>query len=113
MESKEYFVRVPVSILMDDRLTRSSVLLYAVMIDVADGNGIILDYTIERLADTTGLSPATVRRSERQLVDANLISITRTGRASMIMVNRAEKLLRQVSGTEAYKAARWKEREHA
>ena len=108
MESREYFVRVPVSVLMDSRLTRSSVLLYAILIDSADNNG-MTEATIDELAAACQISPATVRRSERQLVDAGLLEIYRTGRASLIRLTQADKMLRAVSGVAAYKAARRKE----
>lgn len=108
MEAKEYFVRVPVSVLMDARLTRSSVLLYAILIDGADQNG-MQEVTIDELATACQISPATVRRSERQLVSCELIEVYRTGRASVIRLTQADKMLRAVSGVAAYKAARRKE----
>ena len=108
MEAKEYFVRVPVSVLMDTRLTRSSVLLYAILIDGADQNG-MQEATVDELAHACQISPATVRRSERQLVETELIEIYRTGRASVIRLTQADKMLRAVSGIAAYKAAKRKE----
>ena len=108
MKKDDYFVRVPVSVLMNSDLTRSSVLLYAILIDGADQNG--LQYvTVEQLADRCGISPATVRRSERQLVEAELITVQRTGRGSLIGVVGASSMLRQVSGVAAYRAAKRKE----
>ena len=85
MKKEDYFVRVPVSILLDKRLTRSSVLLYAVLLDKANQYG-MSNCTIGELAVESGLSPHTVRRSERQLVDAGLLEIERTGRASLLIL---------------------------
>ena len=105
---QDYFVRLPISVLLDNRLTRSSVLLYAVLLDLADENG-FLYATIDELADHCRTSPHTVRRSERQLCELGLISIDRTGRASLIGVNAARSMLRQVSGLDTYRHAKRKE----
>ncbi len=109
MQSNDYFVRLPVSVLMDPELSRSAILIYAVLLDLADQYGIIMNETIDSLADRCHCSPRTVRRSERQLVDKGMISIDRTGRASLICVKGMQQMLRQVSGVREYVRAKRKE----
>lgn len=87
MQKEEYFVRIPVSMLLDTKLTRSSIALFAILLDAADKNGII-ELTLDQMSSRTTLSEKTVRRSERQLMDAGYINVTRTGRASLISLTR-------------------------
>lgn len=82
---KELFVRLPVSALLDERLTRSALIVYAVLIDAADANG-MTEISIAAIAERSGVSPRTVRRSERALMDAEYIRVYRTGRESVIAV---------------------------
>lgn len=86
MEQSQLFVRLPLQALKDQRLTRSALVLYAVMIDAANKWLVLEGITIRELASRSGLSEKTVRRSERQLVDLGYIYIRRTGRASVIDV---------------------------
>lgn len=109
MQSNDYFVRLPVSVLLDPELSRSAILIYAVLLDLADQYGIVQRMTIEDLADRCHCSPKTVRRSERQLVDKHMIEIYRTGRASMISIVGMQQMLRQVSGVRGYAQAKRKE----
>lgn len=109
MQSNDYFVRLPVSVLMDSELSRSAILLYAVLLDLADQYGIIQGMTLDDLANRCRCSPKTVRRSERQLVDKHMITIDRTGRASMICIVGMQQMLRQVSGVRGYIHAKRKE----
>ena len=104
MNATEYFVRVPVSVLMNKQLTRSSVLLYAILIDYADRFGVIVA-TIDQLAARTRLSAATVRRSERQLVDAGLLNVERTGRASLLRLTAEGVRIQTYSAVEQYRKA--------
>ena len=105
MKKDDYFVRIPISILRNEDLTRSSILLYAVLLDAADRYGLQF-ISIDELARRCKISPATVRRSERQLVDAGLITVTRTGRESLIGIVGMQSMLRQVSGYEAFKRSK-------
>ena len=104
MESTEYYVRVPVSVLMDKRLSRSSVLLYAVLIDYADRWGVV-SATIEQLAVRCKLSERTVRRSEAQLVAAGMLEISRTGRASMLRLTNEGIRIQSYSAIDQYRKA--------
>lgn len=101
MKKDDYFVRIPISILRNESLTRSSILVYAVLLDAADCYGMQF-IGIDELARRCRISPATVRRSERQLVEAGLITIARTGRESLIGIVGMQSMLRQVSGYDAY-----------
>lgn len=86
MEKHELFVRLPVSALLDSRLSRSALILYAILIDAADSCGICQGITIGAMAARTGLSEKTIRRAEAQLMRCSYIMIHRTGRASLIEV---------------------------
>ena len=101
-KSKQYFVRVPLTLLYDDRITKSALLLYAVLMDTADQYGMqIVD--IDTLAARCRCSGKTVRRAEAQLCAAGYISVYRTGRASLIQLTDTE-LIRSSSGIQAYRA---------
>lgn len=104
MDAQQYFVRVPVAVLMNKQLTRSSVLLYAILVDYADQWGVI-EATIDQLSHRSGLSSATVRRSERQLVDAGLLAISRTGRASVLSLTAEGIRIQSYSAVEQYRKA--------
>lgn len=82
----ELFVRLPVSALLDTRLSRSALVVYAIMIDAADKWGILEGLTIAEISRRSGVSSKTVRRAEAQLMDAGYIIVHRTGRASQIEV---------------------------
>lgn len=86
MRKDEMFVRLPVKALLDDRLSRSSLVVYAIMIDAADTWGMLEGLTIAELARRCGVSEKTVRRAEAQLMEAGYIEVHRTGRASSIEV---------------------------
>ena len=82
-----YWIRLPLFVLRDTRLTKTAVLVLAALIDQADERGAVKNCTITRLAKVCGVSEKTVRRSEAALCDAGYIRITeRTGRASLIWV---------------------------
>lgn len=102
MQRDQLFVRLPLSALYDDRLSKSAVLLLAVLIDTADQYGMRQTY-IDTLADECHASPATIRRAEAQLCDAGYITISRTGRASLLRVLIDTVPIRQTSGIQAYK----------
>lgn len=101
---KKLFVQMPLDLLMNKRLTRSSVILMTVLMDIADSNGIV-DRTIDQLARYTGLSEKTVRRSERELCDIEAIRIERTGRSSLIMLDDAYVTGRDYSAIVSYLTA--------
>lgn len=86
LDRTELFVRIPISVLLDERVSRSALVVYAVLIDAADKYGVLQGCTIASIAQRAGISEKTVRRSEAQLVDAGYIAVTRTGRASIIQV---------------------------
>lgn len=85
---QKLFLKMPLDLLLDKQLPRSAVILMTVLIDLQDLNGCV-DRTIEDLCRYTGLSEKTVRRSERELCDREIITITRTGRSSMIWIEGA------------------------
>ena len=86
LEKTELFVRIPISVLLDERVSRSALIVYAVLIDAADKYGVRQGCTIAESAQRAGIAEKTVRRSEAQLVAAGYISVHRTGRASCIEV---------------------------
>lgn len=99
---QKLFLKMPLDLLLDKQLPRSAVILMTVLIDLQDQNGCV-DRTIEDLCRYTGLSEKTVRRSERELCDREIITITRTGRSSMIWISAA---YRSGSGYSALISAR-------
>jgi hypothetical protein len=86
MERNEMFIRIPIAALLDNRLSRSALIVYAIMIDAADKWGMLEGMTIAEMAARSGLNEKTVRRSEAQLAAAGYIAIHRTGRASTVEV---------------------------
>ncbi len=86
MERNEMFIRIPIAALLDPRLSRSALIVYAIMIDAADKWGVLEGLTVAAMAERCGLSEKTVRRSEAQLAAAGYIAVRRTGRASTIEV---------------------------
>lgn len=79
------WVRLPVAAVLDERLQRSDMLLYALLLDRCDRSTTIA-ITAQKLAQLSGLSDRTVRRSLQRLQDVQLITVRRTGRASDITV---------------------------
>lgn len=86
MLKDEVFVRLPVQALLDTRLSRSALVVYAIMIDAADKYCMLEGLTIAEISRRSGVSEKTVRRSEAQLMAAGYIVVHRTGRASVIEV---------------------------
>ena len=111
MKAEHYYVRIPVALIRRRDISKTAVLLYAVLADRADRFGIVLGVYIEELAaDLGGVDEKTVRRCERQLCDAGFIRITPTGRASIIELSGAEPFpASDFSAIRAYRAARRKE----
>lgn len=103
MEMDELFVRVPIKILLDDRVSRSALIVYAVLLDAAGKWSIVTDLTVAEISERAGISEKSVRRAEAQLVDAGYLAIHRTGRASMIEVLHNLRPLR-CSSVEFYKS---------
>lgn len=84
---EELYVKIPIAALLDERMTRSSIVLYAVLIDAANGSGILEGMTIAELCRRCGgCAEKTIRRAESVLVELGYIAIHRTGRASVIEV---------------------------
>lgn len=86
MDKQELFLRIPVEAIMDKRLSRSALIVYAVMIDAAGKWLIMHDTSIDQIAIRSHMSSRTVRRAMSQLVDAGYIAVHRTGRCSVIDV---------------------------
>lgn len=81
---KKRFARLPLDLLLDKTVSRSSVILMTVLADIADYEGCV-DFTIDQLCRYTKLSEKTIRRSLRELYERGAIrQIDRTGRASYI-----------------------------
>lgn len=86
MFADEMFIRIPISAVMDRRLSRSTLLLYGVLIDAADKFMQVINLTTAEMAARCKTSEKTIRRAEAQLVECGYIEIFRTGRASQISV---------------------------
>jgi len=80
------WVRLPVAAVLDERLQRSDMLLYALLLDRCDRSTTV-SLSVAKLAELSGLSDRTVRRSLQRLQDVQLLTVRRTGRASEITVN--------------------------
>lgn len=79
------WVRLPVAAVLDERLQRSDMLLYALLLDRCDRSTTV-SLSVAKLAQLSGLSDRTVRRSLQRLQDVQLLTVRRTGRASEITV---------------------------
>lgn len=79
------WVRLPVAAVLDERLQRSDMLLYALLLDRCDRSTTVA-LSVAKLAQLSGLSERTVRRSLQRLQDVQLLTVRRTGRASEITV---------------------------
>jgi predicted ArsR family transcriptional regulator len=78
--SKPAYYRLPAAALENIRLTRSALIVLAVLIDQSDYGA--PELTIDELAELAGIAPRSVRRSLHELAAAELIEVTHTGRAS-------------------------------
>ena len=82
--SKPQYYRLPAAALENVKLTRSALILLAVLIDQSDFGA--PELTVDELAELANVAPRTVRDALRQLSAAELIEIERTGRASKYSV---------------------------
>lgn len=76
--------RLPAAALEDVKLTRSALLLLAVLIDQSDYGA--AELTIAELCELAGIKATACKDALRQLAAAELIEIERTGRASRYTV---------------------------
>ena len=82
--SKPQWYRLPAAALEDIKLTRSALLLLAVLIDQSDYGA--AELTIPELCNLAGIGATACKDALRQLRGADLIEIERTGRASRYTV---------------------------
>lgn len=82
---EELWVKLPVRLLIEYDLTAKDIVLLAVLIDLSDRFGVSWP-SLPTLAKLCSCSERTVRRSEARLCDLGLITITKTGRESMIAI---------------------------
>lgn len=82
--SKPQYYRLPAAALEDIKLTRSALIVLAVLIDQSDFGA--PELTVDELAELANVAPRTVRDALRQLAAAELIAVERTGRASRYTV---------------------------
>ena len=75
----ESWVRLPLSLLKREDISRSAVVLMAVLIDKADGASQVIA-SADELAIACGCSERTIRRAGAELIAAGLIATQRTGR---------------------------------
>ena len=114
MKSEEYYIRIPIKMLQDNRLSRSAIAVYGVLLDEVKPPLNMTDrLSIAAIAQRAGIHSATVRRAERQLVEAGYIRIDRTGRESMIWVLSDDIRIKEYSAYGAYSKAKRKEEKGA
>lgn len=90
-----FYIKLPVCMLYDDRISKSAMIVYAAIVDKANPTDEAAQLTLEELAKLTGLSTRTVRRAEAQLDEAGYIYVQRTGRASIIALRSATEMIVQ------------------
>lgn len=104
--TQKLFCKIPTALLLDPEITRSTLILIAVMIDLQDVNGCV-DQTIGDLMRYTGLSDKTVRRGLREMYNKSIIDrVDRTGRGSMYWMADAYRTNRDYSAIIATLRAR-------
>lgn len=79
------WVRLPLAVLQDSRLTPYEAVILALLIDRDTGDGQV-QVKEQELAKTAGISERKVRNSLHLLRDTGYISVTRTGRESVYTV---------------------------
>lgn len=84
MEKNESWVRLPLAVLQDKRLTPYEAVVLSVLIDRDTGTGTAV--SIRAIAELTGIGERKVRECLHLLRDAGYISVTRTGRESIYTV---------------------------
>ena len=106
MQSKERgFVKLPLKLLTDQRITDRAKVLGAILIDLAAADGAVEQATCDEIAELMGCNERTVRRAEEELCSAGYIHVRRTGRASRIWLTPA---IRTGNG---WSALRWAQRD--
>ena len=108
MESENGFVKLPIKLLYDERISEKAKLLYAILIDLADENG-CAEVSIHQLQWLLKCkSDKTVRTAESELYKAGYIQISRTGRASYIWIAHEYQTYNRWSALEWYEKERRK-----
>lgn len=84
MEKNESWVRLPLAVLQDKRLTPYEAVVLSILIDRDTGTGTAM--SIRAIAELTGIGERKIRESLHLLRDTGYISVTRTGRESVYTV---------------------------
>ena len=84
MEKNSAWVRLPLAVLQDKRLTPYEAVVLSILIDRDTGTG--TSVSIRAIAELTGIGERKVRECLHLLRDAGYISVTRTGRESIYTV---------------------------
>lgn len=84
MEKNSAWVRLPLAVLQDKRLTPYEAVVLSVLIDRDAGTGTAV--SIRAIAELTGVGERKVRECLHLLRDTGYISVTRTGRESVYTV---------------------------
>lgn len=80
--NNQSWVRLPLCLLADERLTRADIIIVAILIDKTDAKGFV-KISLEKLAKLSGVSKKTVQRATQRLQDYGYIYWDRTGRESI------------------------------
>lgn len=78
------WVRLPLAVLQDKRLTPYEAVILSILIDRDTGTGTAV--SIRAIAELTGIGERKIRESLHLLRDTGYISVTRTGRESVYTV---------------------------
>lgn len=84
MEKNSAWVRLPLAVLQDKRLTPYEAVVLSILIDRDTGTGTAM--SIRAIAELTGIGERKVRECIHLLRDTGYISVTRTGRESVYTV---------------------------
>lgn len=80
--NNQSWVRLPLCLLADERLTRADIIIVAILIDKTDSKGYV-KLSLEKLAKISGVSKKTAQRATQRLQEYGYIYWDRTGRESI------------------------------
>lgn len=83
-EKNTSWVRLPLAVLQDSRLSPYEAVILSILIDRDTGTGTAM--SIRAIAELTGIGERKIRESLHLLRDTGYISVTRTGRESVYTV---------------------------
>ena len=82
------WIRLPLAILSDERLTKADTVVLALVIDIINDKP-QAEISRLKLAELSKYNEKTVRRAIQHLVECNYIAVERTGRANVYKLTKA------------------------